>query len=179
MSNEGRARILFLNVFQSHFLLHGPEKNWLNEHSDEVKGLGMSEGEAKAALSFLKRKELLEQTGSWYGLSDLGLEACVDSTIRERCLSDASPRAAPTINVGVAHAPFQIGDGNTQTITYSSVLQNLVETIEQAPIPPEAKKTALEHLGAVLGEKALERVLDVAVGAGALTYLKSKLGLPP
>lgn len=71
-------------------------------------------------------------------------------------------------NVSVSGGNVQIGNGNTQNITYSTVLQNLVEAIaKDSTIPPEMKRSWTEALKGLAAHPLTQTAIQTAATIGA------------
>jgi hypothetical protein len=83
-------------------------------------------------------------------------------TIQPSAHSSARPRReTPTINVHGGHV--QVGDHNRQTITYGSVMQTMIEKIEQSTLPEKEKTDLKAHLFAVLRHPLTQTIINGAV----------------
>lgn len=70
-------------------------------------------------------------------------------------------------NVNVSGGNVQIGDGNVQNITYSTVLQSLIEEIDRSPdIAPETKSTWKATLGTIAAHPLTQTAIQVATAIG-------------
>jgi hypothetical protein len=175
MTSEERARKVFVDVFQARRerLIEEAEHplgmvdlaapDWIHPDDEGVLPPGTAKARFLTACLYLMRKGLIERAGQSYALSDLGTEACQDLPLLDRCLSDAVDRFAPNVSIGTAHAPVQIGNGNVQNTTYSTILQSLVETIERAPgVPPETKRTWTTTLRELAAHPLTQTVVQTA-----------------
>src|SRR5262245_7660244 len=127
------ARNIFMAVYETQVReLRPGDPNWTNEDADEIKELGISLHEARAAFLFLERKGLLKRSGggkgSNFGLTDLGFQACFDASIREKALDGPDENDRASVHIENANAPFQLGNNNVQNI--STVLQQVSTAID-------------------------------------------------
>lgn len=85
--------------------------------------------------------------------------------------SSLKPMGGRTTNIHIANATaVQIGDYNVQHV--STVLQSLVNSIDQSPVSDEEKKEAKSRLIAFLKHPAVTATLGASAGA----LVKSILG---
>ena len=66
-------------------------------------------------------------------------------------------------NVVVHGGNVQVGDHNRQTVTYGSVMQTLIEKIEQSTLPEKEKTDLKAHLFAVLRHPLTQTLINGAV----------------
>jgi hypothetical protein len=125
----GRTRVWALPVGRADFKVDGL--------TPEAKQLG---------LNVLLHKDLLKPmaVGS-YQLTEAGAEACLHPELVEEYLA---PRKAmpPNTAVVVHGGHVQIGDGNTQNITYRAVLQKALDVAEERDDVPAPVAAALKRL---------------------------------
>lgn len=127
---------------------------------------GFSAEEARTAISVLTQKDLIEMRGiGRYRLTEPGREACLHPELIEARLGAPRPMS-PVVHSSTVHVHGgnnQIGDGNTQNITYRSVLQAALEAAEERDDVPAAVAAAIKrlqdfpHIEALMSEAA-ERV---------------------
>ncbi len=120
---------------------------WLSAFDDaDATELGLELRQVKVGLRILLQKRLLTADASgeaYLELTELGEDACLHRQVLDDTL--APPRSAASLIVdartsNVFNGPAQIGDGNVQYVTYSVVLQQLLQQIESDPnIEPEKK----------------------------------------
>ncbi len=143
----------------------GETGSWLLEFDDP---------EERRGLAVLKMFDLIEQgsKGPYSGkLTDLGKRVCLQPSLLEEALG-ATPGAQQAMvktMVNNFNGPIQnaqVGDHNTQNITYNVVLQSLIEKVENdASIEPDEKSRLVGMLKDVLASGVGQAIV---AGIGAL-----------
>jgi len=128
------ARALFKLFVDAYHKNLGKNAYWAFRDFDEgdASEVGLTMPQLHVGLDVLKEKGLVESTALCgnYGLTVEGKSACLHPETLDETLG---PPKRVQLSAIVFNGPMhntQIGDGNVQTVTYSMVLQNLVEHIE-------------------------------------------------
>jgi hypothetical protein len=138
------------------------------DHEHQVEGL--SSDELNIGLSVLVQKDLIElKTSSSYALTVRGREACLHPEEFDHYLGPLRTGAPPqsfTINTGSIQGSQIGGHGNTQHVTYSTVLQDLRTKIETSDMPPSEKTGLLAALNKVISHPFLHTLVNVGATLG-------------
>ena len=89
-------------------------------------------------------------------------------------IEDPTTEAAALIqqSVTIHGGNVQIGNGNSQNITYSTVIHSLIDRIEENPDVPEAKKTEwAETLRKIAAHPLTQTAIQVAGAGGVARFL--------
>lgn len=110
--------------------------------------LNLSDKEIGLGVRVLKQKGLIEAfTGKSYRLTELGEECCLHPELLDEHLAPrhaASMGIAPSLTISGGNV--QIGDHNTQTITYRAVLEEALEAVDKRDDVPASIAAALRKL---------------------------------
>jgi hypothetical protein len=141
------ARIVFSTFQKTYRDRLGEGGQWwlIGFEEQDALEIGLTLQQTKTGLQILVQKGLVSTDGSGEGhleLTERGKHACLHQATLDGALS-ASQNAPSFVDArtsNVFNGPAQVGDGNVQSVTYSVVLQRLVQQIESDPtIPADTK----------------------------------------
>jgi hypothetical protein len=133
------ARRLF-TIFQDAYKARG-QGLWSITVRDNEEALGFTVEEARAAVTILMHKGLVKWMGHSLTLTEKGNEACLHPQLLERALGPLEPQSKRIVlspsSITVHGGHVQIGDNNTQNITYRAVLRKALEEVaSRSDLPP-------------------------------------------
>lgn len=123
---------------------------WSIPVRDNEAALGFTVEEARTAVTILMHKGLVKWMGHSITLTPSGNEACLHPELLDGLLGPLRPPTRPVVvsssNVTVHGGHVQIGDHNTQNITYRSVLQEALKEVATRDDVPAPVATGLQRL---------------------------------
>jgi hypothetical protein len=134
------ARRVF-DLFQAAFEEHegAPEAVWALDVYEECAAAGLSESVTGAGTRTLVAKGLIENfTVAHHRLTDLGTECCLHPELLDDYLAPRRPVAAVSRSVTATGGNVQIGDHNTQQITYRELLAEALADVDERDDVPAA-----------------------------------------
>lgn len=135
---------LFQDTYEA--FANRPNQLWAVDVYDEGVGAGLSDSEIGAGTRVLVQKGLIRaRTTTQYMPTDLGLECCLHPKNLDKYLAPRFPGAVSQ-NISIHGGQNQIGDGNTQNITYRTVFHEALQLVEEREDVPAPIAGALRRL---------------------------------
>lgn len=167
------ARMVF-QEFRAGYDEHlGTNGYWtLGTNGEDDPKTGLTSREWLIGAAFLKQKGLVEKlTEDAWKLTDDGEDVCahpeqLDSYLGPRGV--ATPAVHNTQHTVIHGGNNQLGNSNTQNVTYQSMLTNLASAIEANPdIPADAKRDWSTKLREIASHPLTQTLLSAAAGVAA------------
>lgn len=142
------ARRIF-EFFQEAFEDHesDPDANWALNIYEDCARAALSDSVIGVGTRTLVAKGLIEKfTDAHHRLTDLGTECCLHPALLDDYLAPRRPFAAVSRSVTVTGGNVQIGDNNTQRITYRELLAEALADVDERNDVPATVAGALRKL---------------------------------
>jgi hypothetical protein len=120
---------------------------WACEVYKDGVGSGLSDAVIGAGTRVLVQKGLIKaHTATAYRLTELGAECCLHPELLDEQLTPPRNAAVIPQNINVHGGHVQVGDHNTQHVTYRTILERALDVAEEREDVPAPVAGALRRL---------------------------------